>query len=378
MNVTYVTSYDISDLQNWSGTGFYISKSLIEAGVSVEYIDKLENIISNVSKFKRLAYSHFGKKFDVFREPSILKNYARQVESRIKSDANILFSPGTLPLAYVDSKLSKVVYADATFASMVDFYDEFTNLSLETIRHGNLIEQISLESAKMIIYSSDWAAKSAITDYHIDAAKIRVIPFGANFVSNLTYSNIEAIVKRRTRSLCFNFLFAGVDWRRKGGDKAVLIVEKLRELGLNARLHVLGINHVPLLNIPDWITNYGYLNKSNSEGLSKIKELFENAHFFLLPTIADCTPIVFSEANSFAVPCISTDVGGITSLIEGDINGKIFDLDSSPSEYAEYLYAVLTNNKSYSELALSSYNSYLNKLNWTTSGKKIAEALSEI
>jgi glycosyltransferase involved in cell wall biosynthesis len=378
VKVTYVTNYDVFDLQNWSGTGFYISKSLINAGVNLDYIDKLDSEISFISKCKRRLYSQVGKKFDVYREPSILKNYAQQIERRLTKNTDILFSPGTLPLAYVDSKLPKVIYTDATFASMVNFYDEFTNFADETIRHANLVEQRALQKAQLVIYSSEWAANSAINDYCIDPAKILVVPFGANFVSDFTNANIGEIIKKRNESQCFNFLFAGVDWNRKGGDKAVLIIEKLREYGLNVELHILGISDLPMTPIPCWVKNHGYINKANSEGLDKIKELFASAHFFLLPTVADCTPVVFSEANSFGVPCITTNVGGISTIIEDGINGKTFDLKCEVEVYATYLHAILTNKRVYEELAHSSYATYTNKLNWKETGRIISKALAEL
>jgi hypothetical protein len=39
-----------------------------------------------------------------------------------------------------------------------------------------------------------------------------------------------------------------------------------------------------------------------------------------------CTPVVYSKANSFGLPCLSTNVSGIASIVKDDINSKFFSL----------------------------------------------------
>ena len=190
MRLTYVTSYDAMDVTSFSGVSHYLTRALIENGCEIDYIGNLVAPHSYFLKLKRRIYTRLGKKFEFDREPIILKNYAKQIEKKLKPNTNIIFSPGTLPVAFLKNRLPKVIYADATFAAMVNFYEEFSNLSKETIRHGNRVEKKSLENASLILYSSDWAAKSAIEDYQISPEKIRVVPFGANFDSKLTFKDV--------------------------------------------------------------------------------------------------------------------------------------------------------------------------------------------
>ena len=99
--------------------------------------------------------------------------------------------------------------------------------------------------------------------------------------------------------------------------------------------------------LPDFVKVLGFIPKSTSEGKKKIYQLIADSHFLILPSIADCTPIVFSEANSLGVPCISRRVGGIPTIIKDDLNGKLFDRDSDPFQYCEYIFNIFTNYTQY-------------------------------
>ena len=135
-----------------------------------------------------------------------------------------------------------------TFVILIGFYDDYSKLSAETIRDGNRLEQKALDSAALAIYSSDWAAQTAINNYKVDATKVRVVPFGANIECDRSLNDIKSIVSSRSKGEC-NLLFLGVDWKRKGGDLAVKIAEELNKQGLKTKLHVAGIKKIFLFPI---------------------------------------------------------------------------------------------------------------------------------
>jgi len=157
MKIAYVTTYDAQDIRQWSGTGYCIAQSLKNQSLSVEYIGPLRERDSLPSKVKRRLYGKFfHKTYLKDREPFVLKDYARQVNERLSSlDANIVFSPGTIPIAYLEYNQPIVFWTDSTFAGMIDFYPEFSNLCKESIKNGNAMEQSALERCKLAIYSSE-------------------------------------------------------------------------------------------------------------------------------------------------------------------------------------------------------------------------------
>lgn len=86
---------------------------------------------------------------------------------------------------------------------MVDFYPNYTNLSASTIVNGNKLEQLALDRCSLAVYSSEWAAESAIRNYNVHPDKVKVIPFGANLECSRSYSDIQNIIRNRPRSVSY-------------------------------------------------------------------------------------------------------------------------------------------------------------------------------
>jgi hypothetical protein len=117
-------------------------------------------------------------------------------------------SPGSQPVAYLECAQPIVIWTDATWAAVIDFYPEFNNLCKSTIKHGIANERAALHRCGLAVYSSEWAARSAIETYRIDPRKVHVVPFGANMRCVRRQDNIKATVALRSRDIC-NLLYFG-------------------------------------------------------------------------------------------------------------------------------------------------------------------------
>ena len=236
MKVAFVTTHNSADKHAWSGIVFHMLAALRAAGLEVDAIDRLEDPLSIFWKAKsRLNNLMFRKHCHYDREPRTLRRYARAVESRLDAlKPDVIFSPGTIPIAYLKTKIPIVFWTDATFDGMVDFYPEFTNLCDRTLRDGHRMEQAALSSCRLAIYASEWAAKTAIENYEVDDKKIKVVPFGANTDCAPSTSELKELLAIRSAGI-FKLLFVGVDWERKGGDNAFTVASMLNERGLAYR-----------------------------------------------------------------------------------------------------------------------------------------------
>ena len=81
---------------------------------------------------------------------------------------------------------------------MIDFYPGWSNLCNETLRDAHGLEQNALSNCRLAIYSSNWAAETAINNYRVDPDKVKVVPFGANVESVRDLNDIRKIVARRS------------------------------------------------------------------------------------------------------------------------------------------------------------------------------------
>ena len=60
------------------------------------------------------------------------------------------------------------------------------------------------------------------------------------------------------------------------------------------------------------------------------------------------------------------------------MNGELFDRDSDPTEYSEYIYDIFTNYNQYKQLALSAFNEYESRLNWRVAGQEVRDLLMKL
>ena len=334
--------------------------------------------VDKLTRIKKLFYSKaLGQRYQYQREPWVAAGYADQIESRLSPSVNCILSPGSIPIARIRSRIPTVFYTDATFAGMLGFYDDFSNLCAETIRNGHRLEQEALASCSLAIYSSDWAAKTAIENYSVDPRKVRVVPFGANIECNRTHEDIVKLIHRRPKDVC-RLLFLGVDWRRKGGPVALEIAERLNKAGLKTELHIAGLRQPPVDPLPDFVIDHGFISKSTPEGKARLEQLIAGSHFLVLLSKAEAYGLVLCEANSFGVPDIVSNVGGIPTIVRDEINGKLFPLETSAADHALYIANLFSDYDRYEELALSSFEEYQQRLNWDVAGRRLMALLNEL
>ncbi|GBE90518.1 glycosyltransferase family 4 protein [Nostoc cycadae] len=387
MKIAYTTVNDILNQNSWSkdvqgvcAAAYHISKHLIDESIELDYLGPLSKNFTALTKLKWSFYHYISKK-DYYRwaEPLITKDYARQVQIKLKNlNSDIVLCPENIvPIAYLDCKQPIVIWTDTTLSSLINFYRHMNNLCQENIRNIHLMEAEALNRCQLIIYTSDWAAKTAMTTYNIPANKIKVVPYGANLVCNRSFEDIYNIIQSKSISPC-KLLFIGVDWIRKGGNVAFQITKELNNLGLKCELTIVGCK--PNINeaLPQFVKNIDFIDKSKKSGLEKINQLFTEAHFLILPTTADCTPHVVAEANSFGVPAISTNVGGLATLIHDDLNGKIFPLDANILAYCNYIIKLMANYNDYKQLSISSFNEYQQRLNWHVAVQKTKQLINDL
>lgn len=377
MKIAYVTTYDSSDVRNWSGSGFYIRKALEAQGNEILPIGSLNEPTFWPFFPKALYYKYIAKKnYHIRREPSVLKNLARQVNERLADqDYDIIFCPGTSPISYLNKAKPIAVWVDSTFASAIDYYPYYKNLAKETIRNANRTTQLALDKADLIIFTSDWALNDAQKHYSIDPKKLVSIPFGANLECNRTLPEIKTLVESKCRDIC-KLLFIGVDWERKGGDIAVKVVELLNKKGIQAELHVVGCE--PKGSMPSFVVRHGFISKNTVEGQKELDQLFSEAHFFIMPTHAEMFGIVFAEASSWGVPSIATNTGGVPSAVRDGTNGFTLDVHADPEEYAEIIEKWFFDKSKYRDLAISSFQEYQDRLNWDVAGKTVNKRLLQL
>jgi glycosyltransferase involved in cell wall biosynthesis len=377
MNITYISSFDATDITSYSGTGYFIPHKLGEKGNDIQYIGKLGELNPKTQKAKKRLYKYLGKNYLIERNPKVLNLWNTHINSRITVKPDVQLGYSSQPFAMLKNPFPKAFWADAIFADMIDYYEVYSNLCKESVRDGNLMEKAALENVDMAIFSSEWAANGAVKHYGISKSKTRVLPYGANIDVTHTLNDIERMVKEKDFKVC-NLLFLGVEWHRKGGDIAVEIARKLNANGLKTTLSIVGVEPADEIKNLDFVQSYGFIKKSAPDGKKLINNIISQSHFLVLPSRADCTPIVFGEFNAYGIPVITTNEGGIPSIIKNGVNGYMFSKNSDVEVFANQIEALMRSKAKYLELSKSAFNEYKSRLNWDTAINNLNAILNEI
>ena len=374
MKLAYVTPHASDDVHAGVGLDDFIRKSLEKSGFTVEPTEALKESGKIPGKLKELAYRHLaGKRFVRNRSPKVLDSYARQVETaleRIVPDA--ILSSSTGPLAHLKTALPVVLWTDATFAGLSDYYGHLSHLCETSRRDGHEMEQAALDRCSLAIFSSKWAAETALQRYEVDPEKVKVVPYGANLAGKRTAQEMERILQQKDWRCC-KLLFIGTEWERKGGAIALQTAQVLNKLGLRTELHVVGCD--PPVKTPDFVIRHGFISKKTPQGMARMKQLLAGTHFLLVPSRAESYGLVFAEASGFGLPSLAADTGGVSSVIRTGKNGQLFPLSAGGEEYAEFIGGLMGSRRYYEALCRSSFTEYERRLNWDVAGNEVGRLI---
>lgn len=379
MKIAYTTTFDAQDVHNWSGTPYHMSCALKEEGVDLQYIGSLKRILPPFFKVKQtlskyLAGQRESPRFNI----EAAKHYSMQVAQQLNErPVDAIVSPLINPIAYLQSKPPIILWTDAVYASLIGFYPPFAYHSARTIQEGNILTTECLARCKLAIFSSHWALNNALELYGVSRDKLKVVPFGANIESPPDWEEIQTIIKNRPKDK-INLLFLAKSWERKGGDTVLAVAKALYESGYPVELNIVGYPVSSSIASLKYVNSLGFISKHTPDGKKRLRKILSDTHFLFVPSRAEAYGIVFCEANAFAVPCLSTYVGGIGTIIKDEINGMTFGLDTPITTYCDYIINLMNDSLRYESMAYHAYHEYKTRLNWTVAARTVKQMIAEI
>jgi glycosyltransferase involved in cell wall biosynthesis len=379
MKLAFATTFDARDVSNWSGTPFYMANAFTKMAVDIELIGNLSRRLPANFKLKQFWKNLACGQRESPRFNRVAANYySQQLADKLQRlNVDAIIAPQINPIAYLDSKQPCVLWTDALYASLLGFYPGFSRHSASSIKQGNIITKECLARCRLAIFSSDWAARSAMEIYGVSQEKIKVVPFGANLDTQPTLEMVRAALTKRSRATV-KLLFLGKHWERKGGDIVFNAAKALHAAGQAVELNFVGCQPPAGIEIPAYIKCHGFISKKTAAGMEKITRLLLESHFLFVPSRAEAYGIVFCEANAFGLPCLTSPVGGIATVVKDNINGMKFALDAPAASYCAYIMDLMQNYSRYEELALSSFHEYETRLNWRVAVGAVKQLITEV
>ena len=378
MRVAFLTEGGAADVERNSGAGHFMLRALQAAGLDAELVDVGWGRSSVVRTAPRkLLHETLGRKTYIARRArNRAEAYAADARRQLaRGRYDAVLGLGSFPIALLDIEQPLLFWADATMPGLIGFYPRFSNLSRRTIRDSLSLEQQALDRVSLAIYSSDWAAQTALSSYRVASGKVEVVPWGANLDQDPSRDRLRAALDGRSREIV-RLVFLGTDWERKGGPTALGVVDELNRRGVPARLSIVGRSAEGLGALSDHVEVVG--NVSKSGGVEPIAAALLDAHFLILPTLADCSPHAIVEANACAVPCLTTTVGGIPTSVTDGVNGRLFSPDADVDDYCDVIAEIVSDRQGYEALALSARAEYERRLSWSRGAESVISLLESV
>jgi len=374
IKVGYLTSSNPLDKRSWSGTHFKMYESLKNKFEEVYILGPLKKSIFLKVTLLVFSLTHFlvfFKKYKKNHSKLLSKYYAYKINRKFKNKKiDVIFAPaGSAEIAYLKTSIPICYLSDTSFGQITNYYSSFSNISRFSFKEANLIEQLAINNSFTQVYSSNWAADYVINNYNAVKEHVFTVNFGANidFVP-------ERILLEKDFNSTINLLFLGVNWKRKGGNIVLETFDILINKGYDVTLTICGCTPPNLIDNPN-IKIIPFLDKNDSKAHDEFLNILYNTHLLFVPTRADCTPIVFCEANAFGIPVITTNTGGVEAIIKNDVNGYVLPLEATPNDYATKIQSLLDYRLILNSMAISSRKKFEKELNWHVWGEKMREIL---
>ncbi|MCI0404936.1 MAG: glycosyltransferase family 4 protein [candidate division Zixibacteria bacterium] len=374
IKIALLTSGDPRDRRFWSGTPYYMARALEKQMGPVSPLGPVEPKQRIVGKLLNRAARAFGKQYDYTHSIFMAKAHARAFAKKLSGQSfDLIFAPAaSTEIALLETEVPIVYTSDATFARMVGYQPGFSNLLKHSVRQGNFIEQKAVSKAALLVYPTDWAARSAADDYSADPAKVFVVPYGANLDE---VPGPEKVRLRKKTGRC-RLLFLGMNWERKGGPIAFETLLQLEKAGLPAELTVCGCTR-PRSVFHKALTVIPFLDKNDPVQSKHLSRLFLESDFLLLPTRYECYGVVFCEAAAFGLPVITTDTGGVSGVVREGENGYLLPYEAGGADYAQLIAEICADENRYNELVQKSRKEFEDRLNWDTWAQTVKRLLAE-
>ena len=276
-----------------------------------------------------------------------------------------IFVPaGLSEIAFLNTKIPIVSFGDCSTLQLFNYYPSLYNVSAISSREIDFVEHRAFNKVTLAFFSSSWA--SDFVSHHFKFNRVATVPFGSNIV------RLTEIPSRQLSQEKCNLLFVGVDWERKGGEIALKILHTLIEKNIDAHLTVIGSAPPPGSDLKN-VRVIEKLDKDSVKGEEAFVAILNQINFFILPTRADCTPIVIAEAFSAGVPVLATNTGGIPSLVSEGVNGFMFAQDDVQG-YVQRITQLINAPLQYERISqncIQSYNTTFNWQQWAAKFKRI-------
>lgn len=371
-----ISPRDPRSVRNWSGTPYFMTKALERrcgrvAAAPVASPRGLE-LFQILRRFRALTARRQFLPFHTERFSRYAARRLRRLVAAERPDV-VLCVANSAILPGAPRGVRAIYSSDATLRLMLEYYPNFSSLAPSAVAEAEALEKATFGRADLILFPTRWAARSAIEDYGVDPARIRIVPYGANIAEPPE----AAAPRSRGAAQPFRLLFVGVDWVRKGGPVALDAFRALRARGYDVSFSIVGCSPPGLSDEPG-LNVVSFIDKSIPEEYQKYKEIFGNSDLLILPSRSECYGIVFCEAAAYGLPSVAPGTGGIPDVVLDGETGRILPADADGQAYADAVAELIDDPDRLGAMRRASRRRYEEELNWDVWARRVVDCASDL
>lgn len=370
MKILYATcNYSPLKYSDGSSTDYDLYHAFLSNGASVEIVGPFKDNPGIFERVYRRLHRLFSKRRFAKHSLAFLKKNAQEINKVLDTyHPDVIFSYFSAPLVYVKTRIPIVYAIDTTLKGMQPNWTLFSYIEYKRMLKW---EQNVIRKSAAVITWSRWSADILQNEYAVMPDKITYLPRPAS----LPEGRIPKEIKNATAELVpLNLLLVGRDYKRKGIDIAIQVVDLLNRNGISTTLRIVGLSGKDT----QYVRFYGVYDKSKPAELAKYIDHYRWAHFLIHPARFEAAGIVPSEAAAFGVPTITNSVGGLATTVEDQVSGIVLPKHSDAQRYFDVLQYYVQRPGDYLKLRKSTKQRYEREVNWKITGKRIFNVIKSV
>ncbi|MBZ9749787.1 glycosyltransferase family 4 protein [Deinococcus sp. HMF7604] len=255
------------------------------------------------------------------------------------------------------------LYLDNTMALTLQHYPQWNPMSRRERQDWLLLEQDAYHAADLLFTMSEAVRQSVIDDYGVPAQKVVAVGAGANFT-------LDEVGKQEYGQQ--TALFVAYEFGRNGGDTLLEAWRLVRQQLPEAKLQIVGPRQRV---VPPGTPGVEWFGPVKDRG--QLRQLFQDATLFVLPSIFNPFPHVLREAMAMSLPCVSTAHAAIPEIVTDGLNGSLVPV-GDPDALAQTLFALLSQPALARRYGQAGRDTVAQAMSWAQVGEAMTPGLAAL
>ena len=284
------------------------------------------------------SYSKMFKKFNFIashQEGNLFKKTALSISALLRCCYYCIFKP--IRIVHIHTASFTDFYRQSIYVFCAKVFRKKVILHI----HGAKFEQFyenHRSFVRFVCHKADVLV--TVSNYFIDYLKEQKLNNNIFLLPNVTYKPSVGPIKKNDQKL--HLLFIGAIDSRKGIFDVLECFAKNKEMLQNKIIyHIGGTGDTKTMNefiqqhqLSSFIKYHGWVDNERKE------KLFRTADIFVHPSIFESFGISILQAMSYQLPIIPPPVGGITDLVENNVNGILIEPGNKKQLYEAILFLI--------------------------------------